>query len=272
MADEFTKYKNKQIKWISKHFPKTFGVICYSAIFFIALHYFTGKYPLELIVMAFDQKENIVYDKYFKNDFLEDGIKKWDGYENLVVVDKKNKIFKPNVTSNFLGGRDIFFPESWSPKFNVRLAFTPQNDRKINLALNYGYLFRFIVGNGDYNQVQLQYNSRFPNQNLGKNDWKEIGEVDQKKWIERNRGLDPKKQIEINMSSWAEQDGNKIMIKVIVTGLLSGESERRDFDFSYRLETKEKGNGYNEKIGIGLLDPTEEGIAIQLNEFELHKL
>jgi len=232
----------------------------------LAIHAFSGKAPLELIY------DDVPDKKYFKNNFDEKEIKEWEGYENIETANIENKIFKPKITENFLGGRDIFFPEPWNPHFHVSLSFVPQNEEMINVALNYGYLFRVIVGNGDYNQVQMQYNSRYPNKNLKKSDWKEIGETNQEKWIKRNGRLETKKKIIFSITSRPEYNSNKIFVDVVISGILRDLSKREDFTFSYEINTDRNSLEYNEFIGIGLLDPLEDGVETQLDNFEFYKL
>ena len=267
----FDEEKDKQIKKFFKRYPKSKMVVfifllLVAGIWFgsLAVGAFMGKAPFQLLEEYRGQDD--------PSDFSRDNIKKWKGNENLIAIDEKNSIYKPKITSNFLGGRDIFFPESSNPNFNVKLRFTPKNEEKINLALNYGYLFRFIIGNGDYNQVQMQYNSRYPEKNLKKDDWVEVEEVNQEKWIKRNGRLEPKKQIELTVHSQAKYNSNKIFITISIVGLVEGESEKGERDFNYEIETGEKSEDFNEMLGIGLLDPSEEGIETELEEFKLNKL
>lgn len=194
---------------------------------------------------------------------------KWIGTENLIFVEKKNNVVKPNITQNFLGGRDIFFNEDVGLNFETSLKFIPQNEAKINLAINYGYLFRLIIGNGDYNQIQMQYNSRYPHENLKTEDWENVEENNQKKWIRPNSRLAVKNPIEVSITSRPKLEQNKIGVKVVITGFLQNSSEKENFNFEYEIKTNKNSNEFKEKIGIGFLDPLKEGIETQLEEFKL---
>lgn len=210
----------------------------------------------------------------FESVFQDQEHCKWIGMDGLDVTKRDFfKLVKPKITDNFLGGRDIFFPVVLSPNFQTTFSFIPQNSKKINVAINYGYLWRVIVGSGDYNQVVMQKNAQYSRQDLGTDDWVIIPEKNGGKWIKRNGQLDPQKRVTIHVSSRARQDSSVISVKVTVTGFIDGQSHTQEFDFDYDVDTPDLAVRIREKIGIGLLDPYGDGeVETELHEFILNKL
>lgn len=197
---------------------------------------------------------------------------KWRGLDEMIASENDMNTFHPKITPNFLGGRNIFFPIEMSPGFHVVHRFVPQDSEKVNVATNYGYVWRLIVGNGDYNQIVMQRNKYPDKENLGKHDWVDVPENDNNKWIKRNGRLDSNKEITVDIVSRPRVDSSIIHVSATISGYINGELQKKDFDFDYNVETPGSANSLMERIGIGLLDPFNEGIETKLIDFSLQRL
>lgn len=193
--------------------------------------------------------------------------------DNFIFEDSKENIVRPRLTNNFSAGRSIFLDKSSTiPNFETSLNFVPMSDNKVNVAINYGKLWRVIIGNGDYNQIVLQKNKSFPKENLNSGDWENIREKSGKKWIRPNSGLEPKNAIEVIIRSRPVPETNIIDVNLLIYGFLKDENKKERFEYNYELKVNNVSSSYSEMIGVELLDPNHENIQTQLKEFKLNKL
>jgi hypothetical protein len=214
----------------------------------------------KVIVESFNEDEECVS---WKNNF---------GLDALVFLDDEHNIARPKLTENFSVGRELFLERKFGSDNRVFLEFTPQNEEKVNVSVNYGFQWRVIVGNGDYNKITLQYNSKYPKENLSTKDWIVVPEMNGKNWIFPNKGLEPQREISTLISSRAEEGTNTIRVNVVVTGFLKEESMSRDFEFNYKVPITKKSSDSFEQVGFGLLDPHQENIVTRLYRFEVTDL
>lgn len=266
----------REVNWLYSLIPKKirrFVIWVCLLLFFFTL--FTSSYQ----AFAFwknlpsDSKKLSCDDKRatFSSSFLDDESCKWLGLDGIIFLQDEKNIVRPKISENFLGGRDIFFPVPIPSSFQMTTRFIPLNPEKINIAINYGYVWRIIIGDGDYNRVIMQRNQAPDKQNLGKYDWTDIPEINDKKWIRPNHRLDPNKEVAVNIVSRPREGTSVVHINVTVSGYIDGTIQKKDFDFDYNVETSGPAVFTLEKVGIGLLDPFNEGIETKLINFELHK-
>jgi len=191
------------------------------------------------------------------------------GLDALIFLDDENTIVRPNLTGNFSTGREVFLEKKFGSDNQISLEAIPQSGEKVNVSINYGSQWRVIIGDGDYNRVRLQVNSKYPKENLSTDDWVTVPELSGKNWIFPNRGLEPRKKISIIVRSQAKEGSNIVDVDVTVKGLLKGGDRSEDFNFHYSVSMTQKANESFERIGFGLLDPHQENIATMLQYFEV---
>ncbi len=191
------------------------------------------------------------------------------GLDALVFLDDENNIVRPKLTENFSAGREVFLERKFASDDQISLDIIPQDEKKINVSVNYGFLWRVIVGDGDYNKVTLQYNSKYPKENLSTDDWVTVSEPSGKDWIFPNRGFEPRKKVSIVVRSRAIGGSSNIDIDVVVNGFLRGEDVAKDYNFHYIVPTIRKADELSEQVGFGLLDPYQENISTRLLHFEV---
>ncbi len=191
------------------------------------------------------------------------------GLDALVFLDDEKNIVRPSLTENFSTGREVFLEKKFGSDNQTSLEIIPQSEEKVNASINYGFQWRVIVGDGDYNRVRLQFNSKYPKENLSTNDWVTVPELSGKNWIFPNRGLEPRKKISIIVRSQAKEGSNIVDVDVAVKGFLKGGDRSEDFNFHYSVSMTQKASESFERIGFGLLDPHQENIATMLQYFEV---
>jgi len=208
-----------------------------------------------------DEKNKIFFSNFGKDE------NKWEGLGDRFERKEYNEnIFKPILTENFPEGREIFSYEKFSPNFKLSFDFLPLNEKKINLSIGYGYLWRIIIGSGDYNQIQIQINSRYPYPAKKSDDWK----TECKSWIKRNVGLKPINQMAIILNSQPDKSNpNNILLNGTIKGILKNDSQETVPIETCKLPLPKPNDVLNEEISIGILDSREEGIEIKFNEFKL---
>lgn len=191
------------------------------------------------------------------------------GLDALFFVDDEHNIVRPKLTENFSTGREVFLEKKFGSDNQISLEVIPQSGEKVNVSINYGFQWRVIVGDGDYNRVKFQVNSKYPKENLSTDDWITVSELSGKSWIFPNRGLEPRKKISIIVRSQAKEGSNMVDVDVTVKGLLKGGDRSEDFNFHYSVPMAQKASESFERIGFGLLDPYRENIATMLQYFEV---
>lgn len=196
----------------------------------------------------------------------------WLGLDGLMRSQLEKNTFRPKISENFLGGRDIFFPIEMSPDFHAVLRFVPQNPEKVNVAINYGHAWRLIVGNGDYNQVVMQRNENPDKEDLGKHDWIDVPENDNNKWVQRNGRFDSRKEITVDIVSRSREGSRVIHVDATISGYIGGMFQKKYVDFDYDVETPGPAASLIEYVGVGFLDPYNEGIETKLIDFSLQRL
>lgn len=248
------------------------AIIC----FLVVVALFAGGY--NQVVLAFstifpntETTEKIEGNEY-STAFSKKDLEQWFGQEYLHISGSEHNIVQPQISNNFLGGREVFSPMKVTPAFITSLSFVPQNRDKINLSINYGYIWRLIIGNGDYNQIVMQKNIHPNKQNLSKDDWINIPEKNGGMWFQRNGRLDPNKEIEVDIVAKPRKESSIIHINVTVSAYINGEIKKQDFDFDYNVDTSGEVDSMSERIGIGFLDPYHEDIQTKLLEFHVQEL
>lgn len=275
-----------QIK-IIKSFYKRFTFLdffLYGALWLLFVCFFFGYAPIDIVraLSTYDDAPNVDHgtsvlncspDKIGTASF--DGGEKcvsWKsnfGLDALVFLDDENNIVRPKLTENFSVGREVFLERKFSSDNQISLDIVPQDEKKVNVSVNYGFLWRVIVGDGDYNKVTLQYNSKFPKENLSTDDWVTVSESNGNGWIFPNRGLEPRKKISIVVRSQAVEGSSKISVDVVVNGFLMGEDVSKGYNFHYSVPTIQKADELSTQVGFGLLDPHQENISTRLLRFEV---
>jgi len=217
-----------------------------------------------------NETENYLMKKTLTSDFdFEKDYSKWNSFDNLIFINDERKIVRPKLTENFSASRTIFFNQAVNPDFKATFKFKPLDEEEISIGISYGYIFRVLVGDGDYNKVLLQKNIKPFKTNLATNDWREVKEETEKKWIASNQGLEPGKDVEIILFSRPEEGTSLIHINLILKGFLKGETKMDEFDFNYTVDVGSNSSKLNKMIGVEFLDTKEKNIKTQLNYFEL---
>jgi len=273
---------------ITFNWPKWFKISC--GLLFVAITWFI---PIMNFVMIYKYSNSDTKEiaEAVKKEIVEgDTIKKntsgnkltenvcnfkdlnnWIGIENFEI--EQGNIFKPVLSEKFPEGREMFCNQKMGMDFSLPIKFTPLNENKINISINYGYLWRIIMGNNDYKQIQIQLNDKYLSEDKEKAEWKDV--KGGRFWINRPRGLMSLKQVKATIVSKLSDIKNK---KVNVSVYISGVSayDETDYEltppFSVDLSLPKDKKDFSEKIGIGILDTKKEGVKIQLEEFKLQEL
>lgn len=212
-------------------------------------------------------------NKEFSNECDLKNSNNWLGIENFKI--EQENIFKPILSENFLEGRELFCNKEVGINFQVYFKFTPLNNKKVNTSINYGNLWRIIIGNGDYRQIRVQKNEEYPLKNNKQVDWVDI--KDGKKWLRLNSRLselESLRQVEVEIiSKISKENAIQENITLKIAGISKNEEILKDFDeYSFKISLPKDCNDLKEKIGVGILGTEKDEIKVQFEEFKIEEL
>lgn len=189
--------------------------------------------------------------------------RRWVGREDGFFA--LDDVYIPNITKNFSEGREMFCRNEIGTNFIATLKFTPLDEKEINVSINYGYVWRIIIGNGDYNQIQAQSNTKYSEQNLKGSDWLIQGSKD---WIRRNGyGLKNKNQIEVILTSRAWKDNpRKAHIDLEVRGNPADLKDKLPKFFKFDVDLPKDAVDLNEYLGVGIIAPGKKEIKVKFDD------
>ena len=183
------------------------------------------------------------------------------------------KAICPALTKNFLEGSELFNPEFIPPDFTFQLVFTPQSPSRLNTSIVYEDVFRCIIGDNNYKRIDCQqYNFfRRPGEPL----WLSLEEVNnniKKPWINKYHGIEPQSDIFAVVESTSHLDSGFLEVDLSVR-YSSDDASITNYltnNYKYYIDTKKISLDILSRIGIGLLDSSQDrDVCAELIRYKL---
>lgn len=191
------------------------------------------------------------YSKFDKEE-------EWAGWEAFTRFLSDPKVLQAKVEWPFDNPNLWFQKTKSSPVFDFTLKSTPQNENKGNLVLAYGQVWRCIIAERNFNAITCEKDYASKNKLRILKTLTGLGK----------RPIKPRTEIIIEGST-AILEKNKLELRLLikyVTDEEKGDEANFTFEFSYPSPDPK---GDSQFIGVGLIDPNEEGIAVEFTEFSL---
>lgn len=231
---------------------------------------YAAKVALEKIPLISEKKiqtqlpEDVLGDKDERNnntiECAFNDNEKWIGKDQFL---SQEDTYSPNITENFSEGREMFCNEKIGSDFDASLIFTPLDEKEISVSINYGYIWRVIIGNGDYNQIQAQLNSRWPEQDLSGKDWETQG----KDWMS-NKILYLKKRTQVQikiLSRVSEVDKRKVHLYITIIGTPVKLQGKREESFDFYIQLPGDSDKISAYLGVGIISSKQKEIKVKFD-------
>lgn len=180
----------------------------------------------------------------------------WENY-NTFEPDKENSVFLcPTYSKNFPEGRVMYSPNLYGASFVKSFSVQPLSEKRLNAVFELKNIFRCIIGNGNYKNIDCEPFNDTLQPYLTKY-LKETKQNQAHAWINRYDGIKPKTKILLTVKSSPKENSEilnvSIELKFIPNASDSGQYETEYFQ--YNIPTKQLAINVQAKIGIGLIDP-----------------